>query len=317
MASEAGFGQSMSAFGVAKTAPTQAERVAAIAAHPQMPEAMRLLASGLIDFFQGSRLLNLIASDRGRMVMAWMALYLDAGHDPRDPLSGLTVNRYKALCASTGVCSPGRGAAMLGIMRFAGYLEPAGRAHRGLPLRLIPTEKLRAQQRERWRRVFPALARVRPEGEIGLALIDEPAFHKAFIRASVNTYLSGRPPIDFGPALMPFADQKAGFMVLMSLMLSTPPEDRMPPSGPMSVPVARLARRFAVSRAQVKHTLRSAVAAGLLTPTGPDQAAYLITPVLRESLFGFVAALLLLLADGITGAQAELNAGAAPVEDVA
>ncbi len=206
---------------------------------------------------------------------------------------------------------------MLGIMRFAGYLEPAGRAHRGLPLRLIPTEKLRAQQRERWRRVFPALARVRPEGEIGLALIDEPAFHKAFIRASVNTYLSGRPPIDFGPALMPFADQKAGFMVLMSLMLSTPPEDRMPPSGPMSVPVARLARRFAVSRAQVKHTLRSAVAAGLLTPTGPDQAAYLITPVLRESLFGFVAALLLLLADGITGAQAELNAGAAPVEDVA
>src|SRR5438874_627094 len=148
-------------------APTQAERVAAIAAHPQMPEAMRLLASGLIDFFQGSRLLNLIASDRGRMVMAWMALYLDAGHEPRDPLSGLTVNRYKALCASTGVCSPGRGAAMLGIMRFAGYLEPAGRAHRGLPLRLIPTEKLRAQQRERWRRVFPALARVRPEGEIG------------------------------------------------------------------------------------------------------------------------------------------------------
>ena len=186
----------MSAIGTAKTAPTQAERVATIAAHPQMPEAMRLLASGLTDFFQGSRLLNLIASDRGRMVMAWMALYLDAGHDPRDPLSGLTVNRYKALCASTGVCSPGRGAAMLGIMRFAGYLELAGRAHRGLPLRLIPTEKLRAQQRERWRRVFPALARVRPEGEIGLALIDEPAFHKAFIRASVEAYLSGRPPID-------------------------------------------------------------------------------------------------------------------------
>src|SRR5256885_4858788 len=84
------FGKSMSVIGVAKTAPTQAERVATIAAHPQMPEAMRLLASGLTDFFQGSRLLNLIASDRGRMVMAWMALYLDAGHDQRDPLSGLT-----------------------------------------------------------------------------------------------------------------------------------------------------------------------------------------------------------------------------------
>lgn len=206
---------------------------------------------------------------------------------------------------------------MLGIMRFAGYLEPAGRAHRGLPLRLIPTEKLSAQQRERWRRLFPALARVRPEGEVGLALIDQPAFHKAFIRASVEAYLSGKPPIDFGPALMPFAEQKAGFMVLMSLLLSASPEDRMPPSGPMSVPVARLARRFAVSRAQVKHTLRSAVAAGLLVPDGRDPAAYLITPTLRESLFGFVAALLLLLAEGIAGAQAELDAGTAPVENVA
>src|SRR5947209_9671838 len=52
----------------------------------------------------------------------------------------------------------------------------------------------------------PALARVRPEGEIGLALIEEPAFHKAFIRASVGAYLSGKPPIDFGAALMPFAE---------------------------------------------------------------------------------------------------------------
>src|SRR2546423_15232568 len=137
-----------------------------------------------------------------------MALYSDAGHARRGPLSELPVTRYRVLCASTCVCSPGRGAAMLGIMRFAGYLEPAGRAHRGLPLRLIPTEKLTAQQRERWRRVFPALARVCPEGEIGLALIDEPAFHKAFIRASVEAYLSGRPPIDFGPALTLFADQK-------------------------------------------------------------------------------------------------------------
>ena len=302
--------------GTAETASTQAERVAAIAAHPQMPQAMRLFCSGLIDFFQGSRLLNLIASDRGRMVMAWMALYLDAGYDPRDPLSGLTVNRYKALCASTGVCSPGRGAAMLGIMRFAGYLEPAGRAHRGLPLRLVPTEKLKVQQRERWRRLFPALACVRPEGEIGVALIDDPAFYKAFVRASVDAYLAGRPPIDFGLALMPFAEQKAGFMVLMSLLLSTPPEQGMPPSGPMSVPVARLARRFAVSRAQVKHTLRSAVAAGLLIPAEQDQSAYLITPALRESMFGFVAALLLLLADGIAGAQAGLTVGV-PVEQVA
>src|SRR2546423_12263074 len=127
-----------------------------------------------------------------------MALYSDAGHARRGPLSELPVTRYRVLCASTCVCSPGRGAAMLGIMRFAGYLEPAGRAHRGLPLRLIPTEKLTAQQRERLRREFPALACVRPEGEIRLALFDEPVFHKAFLRASVDASLSCMPPVEFG-----------------------------------------------------------------------------------------------------------------------
>src|SRR2546423_15544489 len=117
-----------------------------------------------------------------------MALYSDAGHARRGPLSELPVTRYRVLCASTCVCSPGRGAAMLGIMRFAGYLEPAGRVHRGVPLRLIPTEKLRAQQRERWRPVVSALACGSPEGEIGLALIDATAVHKGFNRGFVQAY---------------------------------------------------------------------------------------------------------------------------------
>ena len=146
-----------------------------------MPAALRTLSQGVVDLLQGNRLLNLIMSDRGRVAMGFMAVYLDAGYDPANALSGLTVNRYKAQCAATGLCSPGRAAAMLGLMRFAGHLEPAARARRGQPLRLVPTEKLLGSMRERWRRVFTALAQMRTEGEIGLVRLDDPIFAKVFV----------------------------------------------------------------------------------------------------------------------------------------
>jgi hypothetical protein len=295
----------------------RARDIAALAAHPGMPEAQRVLYRGFTELFQGNRLLNLIVSDRGRLLMAFMASYLDAGYDPRDPLSGLTVNRYKALCASTGLCSPGRGAAMLGIMRFAGYLEPATRAHRGLPLRLVPTEKLLAQQRARWRLLFSALSLLGEEGARALARVDDPTFGKVFIRVACEAFLARERPIEHGPALALFADHKAGLMILMSLMLSAAPGDDMPPSGPMSVPVARLARRFAASRAQVKDILKGAADAGLLIPLGGEQAAYVLSPQLRTSVIGFTAALFTLVIDALVLTEAEMRNGRRPIGAVA
>src|SRR5262245_44636923 len=53
-------------------------QIEALVAHPAMPDAMRMMCGGLVQLFQGNRLLNLIASDRARLVMAFMATYLDA-----------------------------------------------------------------------------------------------------------------------------------------------------------------------------------------------------------------------------------------------
>jgi DNA-binding GntR family transcriptional regulator len=102
-----------------------------------------------------------------------------------------------------------------------------------------------------------------------------------------------------------FIDRKAGFITLLNLMLSAA-EDEMPPRGPMSISLAPLARRFAVSRAQIKDILNTAVADGLLAPAGPEQT-YVLTPRLREGISGFFAAMFVLLADAIAEAERALR----------
>jgi hypothetical protein len=239
------------------------------------------------------------------MTMGWLTLFLDAGYDQRDPLSGLTVNRYKALCARAGLSSPGRGAAMLGLMRFAGYLEPATRASRGLPLRLVPTAKLIEPQRLRLRFAFKALARLQPEADIGLGRIDEPVFFKVLLRCLGEQYLARERLIEHAPNLAFFAERKAGLQILMGLMLSAQPDDPLPPSGPISVSVKELARRYAVARSQVRELLRSGLEAGLLIAVGIDGSSYRMAPQLRASVAGFIAAMLVLLADAARQAQDE------------
>ncbi len=295
----------------------RAKDIAELAAHPQFPKAIRTLGAGMVEFFAGNRLINLVVSDRARAVMAVMAIYLDAHYEPRDPLSGLTLNRFKARCAETGLCSPGRAVAMLGLMRFAGYIAPVARADRGLPSRLIPTQKLIGSQHERWRRVFRALALVRSEGEAGLALMDNPGFTKPFVRAIGDLFLSRERLIEHGPDLALFLDRKGGMMILMSLMLSAENEEGLPPHGPMSVPVAQLARQFATSRAHVKGLLRSAVAEGLFEAVDADQAAFRVTSKLRASILGFSAALLLLVAEGVAAAEQRMQRDAGPLEGAA
>ncbi|HVZ52982.1 MAG TPA: hypothetical protein VG986_13510 [Pseudolabrys sp.] len=288
--------------------PGLAERAAALAAmtqHPAMPEALRILFTAINALNRGNRLINLMMSDRARIMMGWLTLFLDAGYDPRDPLSGLTVNRYKALCAETGLSSPGRGAGTLGFMRFAGYLEPATPAARGLPLRLVPTEKLIAPLRARLKFGLTALAHLRPEGAIGLARLNDPVFFKRLLRGVGEQFLDREHLIDHAPTLAFFAERKGGLLILMALMLSAQPNDPLPPSGPMAVSVKELARRSVVARAQVRDLLRGGVEAGLMT-FDATEGAYRMTPKLQVGVVNFIAAVLLLLADAVTRAHEEL-----------
>jgi hypothetical protein len=284
-----------------------AAMVDTLVAHPAMPQALRSLCEGLGGLFSSSRMLNLIAGDRGRLAIGWMTLYLDAEREPGNPGSGLTVNRFKVLCASTGLCSPGRAGAMLGVMRFAGYLEPAAHSTRGMPLQLIPTARFLAQQRLRCDKLFDALRHVATEGGDGLALMHHADFPRDFVRGAGDLFLAGARPVLQAPSLLVFARKKAGFQVLLSLILSGQHEDAMPPEGTVSLRIAECAKRFMVSRPQVKDVLEEAVAAGLLQPTGMGAHSYVMSAALRQDCLRFAAAALALAAVGVRAAAAAVS----------
>src|SRR5262245_26841788 len=106
-------------------------------AHPQFRAAATASLQASIDAYHGGRLMNWIMSDRARSLLGYVAYYLELAGG-----AGLTPTRLKQACVELGLCSPGRGAAMLALMRAAGYValvtDPADKRVR----RLAATDKL-------------------------------------------------------------------------------------------------------------------------------------------------------------------------------
>jgi hypothetical protein len=274
----------------------------------EMPRAVRGFAKSYVAHFEHRPLLNLVTSDRGRVMMAWMALYFDALYDPAIPGSGLTVNRFKAACADTGLCSQGRASAMLGVMRFAKHIEPVTEVRRGHSLRLSPTEKLKTAFRERIANALKAMCLVMPEGRLGLDNLGDPVFERAFIIGACEAFLARERPMTFCPLAKLFAEKKAGFLILFSLILSTE-GDGLPVEQPMTASIAALSKAFAVSRPQIKLLFRAVVEKGALQPVGNDAGNHFyLTEAMRDDCMRLMAGFWVLAACGVRAGLAALDA---------
>lgn len=222
----------------------------------------------VIGLYDGNRILNQVLNDRGRVVFGMLALYLHFTRDPGDPASGLSAARLRALCAETGLCSRGRAAAMLVLMRYAGYLMPAAGDDERRARRLVPTERLIESQRARIACQFRAMARLMPEGVDGLAHLHREEFLAAMARDFGDTFRSGFRLLDASPALYSLAERNAGMMILFSLYLAATDDDDALTRDPIAVSISDLSRRFTVSRPHVLGLLRDAETLGLLTRRG-------------------------------------------------
>src|SRR5918996_2350365 len=123
--------------------------VAELQRHPKFEAAVAASRRGSIELHQSGRLSNWILNDRARAWFGHALLYLHATARPDDPQSGLTPARIKDLAVEAGICSAGRAAAMLSLMRAAGYLERAPVTGDRRVRRLAPTAKLLHVQRQR------------------------------------------------------------------------------------------------------------------------------------------------------------------------
>jgi hypothetical protein len=262
-----------------------ASAIAAVMDHPHFPDAMRMLASGAVDLYRNNRSANTVMTDRTRFLISILAIHLHAATRSSDPLSGLTVSRIRQACTEHDLCSPGRAEAMIALMRVQGYLAAAPEAADRRLRRLVPTERLLAWHRERCAFTFAAAARVLPDGARAQAAIGSDAFVLAFLSSLAQTYLTGglyQHYADYTPELQGFAGRNAGFVILFSLLLAGERDETFPPSSPVAVPLAALARNFAVSRSHVRGVLQEAIAADLLHRTGEKGEALQVTPRLAN-----------------------------------
>jgi DNA-binding MarR family transcriptional regulator len=277
--------------------PATPEAIAALRAQPGFDRAIRTSAAGLIAMYQGGHLLNWLMDDRGRLLFAYIALYLDVSRDPADPSSGLTPTRMRALVAEHDICSPGRATAMLSLMRFGGYLAPdidvADRRQR----RLVATDKLRYLLRERWRLHFNAMAPLLPDGAAIVAALDDPAVARGLVVSMVERFRAGFRFISHAPGLGLFGERNAGLFVLMSLITAGEVDDSVPPSRPVPISMAALARRFRVSRPHVLKLIRDAADDGFIERSAHDANRVVIRAPLAEATQVFFATMYLFFAD--------------------
>jgi CRP-like cAMP-binding protein len=254
--------------------------------HPRFHEAIKALAAGMAEHYQGNRILNRLINDRARLVFGMMALDLHFTGQPSGE-KGFSVTQAQDICLAHDICSAGRTTAMIALMRFAGYLEALPSRDRRVRLYGI-TDKLVASHHGRWRHVFAATSMVRPEGAAALAALARPAFTPAYVHLLARDFLSGvRVLLGSAPELGLFAERNCGMLILFSLIAEGADQ------GPVPVSISGLAHRFGVSRAHVTKLLRDAADAGFLSLSGAGAYQVAFTPRLIDAAQVFFATVFL------------------------
>ncbi len=266
---------------------TSIERVREIQSHPAFRAAMRHSLERSISVHRGGRLFGWLLGDRARAVFGNMVTYLDATYEPGNTRSGLTSTRIKELAAELGLSSPNRAAAMLALMQVSGFVAPAPAAVDMRVRRLVPTEKLKAVQRERAAGQLEALALLEPKAQEALRRLGDPTFERGLALQFAGFFLSGFRLLKHAPELTLFADRSTGMVLLYHLML----QGWEDPESPVDLSIADLSRRYGVSRAHIIRLLREAEEAELIRRDGNRLT---VTLRCREAAADFNATMMLL-----------------------
>jgi hypothetical protein len=136
-----------------------------------------------------------------------------------------------------------------------------------------------------------------PDGEAILAALDDPAVRLALVISMVERFRAGFRFISHAPGLGLFGERNAGLFVLMSLIIAGEADDSVPPSRPVPISMAALARRFRVSRPHVLKLLRDAADGGFIARSGQEGNRIVIRPQLGEATQIFFATMYLFFAD--------------------
>ncbi|MGB6486242.1 MAG: hypothetical protein WBE91_05105 [Steroidobacteraceae bacterium] len=212
-------------------------------------------------------LLDGVLKDAGRNVVAKCLAYLHV-------TGGLTLPRLKALCASTGLVSPGRARMLLFYLQHLGYATPSPHREPKAPTRYDPTARFLQTWRRQMQATLESAAVVEPAVSTVLACLDLPGAFESYVRHVSDAYLEGLKDINpEDPFFRTFMHRYAGTQIVHGLVLTA--RDTFPPLDPIAFHLAETAKRFSVSRLHVRRMMDAAQRAGLLRRT--DGALVLTT----------------------------------------
>lgn len=225
---------------------------ARMAAHPDLDEALRRQSQSTLTATDADPTLLGIFKDGGRYVCAMWAIYLHACGE-------LSLQSLKALCAKSGLLSPGRARAVLLYMRYLGYIEPS--RERKSPAVYVPTRRFYMAWTTHMRLVMEATCAIEPAARFVVDRIDDPAVFTSIVRTQGESLFNGATRHDIDtPIFKVFLNRHAGTLVLSKLVLPETGDTggHYPPATVTLPAAAELARRFQVSRIQIRRLFTDA-----------------------------------------------------------
>lgn len=277
---------------------------------------MEIATRGILHMYHGNRLLNRLMNDRGRVIFGLLCYYLACSPDQNGV--GLTVTRIADLCEETDLCSRGRAKALITLMRWAGYVDasPSDGATNRRQRPLAPTARMATEYTRRWQTMLTAVSRFDAVADEALARLGDVGFLSALVRNQGDRYRAGFRLLEHSPQMRVLAERDAGVLIAISLYNSGAEGDTYPPSQPVPMPVAALARQFDVSRAHVLKMLREAEDAGLIQRLPGHQGSVQLLPPLLRGVEYFMAACFSLQIDCATDALRQTAEAQLPVAPV-
>lgn len=244
-----------------------------VRASPRYPDAARAFARSMLAQAAADRTLDTVLKDAGRNVAAKCLAYLHV-------TGGLTLPRLKALCASTGLVSPGRARTLLICLQHLGYATPAPRCENKAPTRYDPTPRFLETWRRQMHATLESAAVIEPAVSRVLASLDAQTVFEGYVRRIGEAYLEGLKDVDTAdPFFRTFMHRYAGTQIVHSWVLAA--TDTFPPRRPIAFQLTETALRFSVSRLHVRRMMDAAQRDGLLRVA---EGALVFTPAGRAAI---------------------------------
>lgn len=248
---------------------------------PGFQDAVRLNAEELLSFYERQPLLNHLVSEEARWLTGGFILFLHFTRRPDDPTSGATLARVQAMAVDHGLASPGRIAALVGLMRLGGFVKQVSVSGDRRMRRLEPTESLLGYSRRWLAAHLGPLALASPADDHRALHEKDPTFLERYYREAGRLYFGGGRIPELIPAIRLFMGRDAAYMILLRLWISDP-SGAVPPRQPVALPYGEIGKRFGVSRAHVRKIMEAAQAEGYLELLAEGGQAIRVMPPLID-----------------------------------